>query len=120
MLGRYNLDFAAKELKNRRGKYAISIGGIAFAVALLISLFALSQAYRDAARIPLQEIGADLVVQKYGNVPRVVSGPILSCAVGPMTQSEVEAIRKLAGVQELSPTLVIWVFDRDYFKIVTG
>ncbi len=120
MLGRHNLDFAARELKNRQGRNAVSIAGIAVTMALLISLFALSQAYREAARIPLQEIGADLVVQKYGNVPRVVSGPILSCAVGPMTRSDVEEIRKLPGVQELSPALVIWVFDQDYFKLVTG
>lgn len=117
---RYHLEYAARELKSRRGRYAVSILGIAVAVALLISLFALSQAYREAARIPLEEIGADMVVQKYGNVPKVVSGPILSCAVGPMTQSEMERIRKLPGVQELSPVLIIWVFDRDYFKIVTG
>lgn len=120
MSRRYHLDYAARELKNRQGKYAISILGIAVAVALLISLSALAQAYREAARIPLQEIGADLVVQKYGNVPKAVSGPILSCAVGPVTQSEMVGIGKLSGVRELSPVLIIWVFDQDYFKIVTG
>ncbi len=58
------------------------IFGIAIAVALLITLSALSTAYREAARIPLEEVGADIIVQKYGSVPKAVSGPILSCAAG--------------------------------------
>ncbi len=120
MPSRCNLEYAAGEIRNRRGIYAISILGIAIAVALLITLSALSTAYREAARIPLEEVGADIVVQKYGRVPQAVSGPILSCAVGPISQSEVEKIRKIDGVKEMSSALLIWVFDRDYFKIVTG
>ena len=120
MPGRYNLEYAAKEIKNRPLIYAISVLGIAIAVALLITLSALSTAYREAARIPLEEVGADIIAQKYGSVPKAVSGPILSCAVGPITQNEIERIRQIDGVQEISPALLIWVFDRDYFKIVAG
>ncbi len=116
----YNLEYAAREIKNRPWIYAISILGIAIAVALLITLSALSTAYREAARIPLEEVGADMIAQKYGSVPKTVSGPILSCAVGPITQNEIERIKQIDGVQEVSPALLIWVFDRDYFKIVTG
>ncbi len=116
----YNLEYAAREIKNRPWIYTISVLGIATAVALLITLSALSAAYREAARIPLEEVGADIIVQKYGSVPKAVSGPILSCAIGPITQNEIERIKQIDGVQEISPALLIWVFDRDYFKIVTG
>jgi len=120
MPGINNLEYAAREIKNRPWIYAISVLGIAIAVALIITLGALSTAYREAARIPLEDVGADLIAQKYGNVPKAVSGPILSCSVGPITQNEIERIRQIDGVQEISPALLIWVFDRDYFKIVTG
>ena len=117
---RYNLDYAAREIRNRPWIYTMSILGIAIAVALLITLFALSAAYGEAARIPLEEVGADMVVQKYGSVPQAVSGPILSCAVGPITQDEAGRIKEIEGVREMSPALLIWIFDRDYFKIVAG
>ncbi len=120
MPGRYHLEYAAREIKNRPWIYAISIVGIATAVALLITLSALSTAYREAARIPLEEVGADIIAQKYGSVPKAVSGPILSCSVGPITQNEIKRISQIDGVQDISPALLIWVFDRDYFKIVTG
>lgn len=120
IFNRYNLVYAIREITNRKGRYAISVFGIAIAVALLISLSALSLAYSEAARIPLKEVGSDLVVQKYGKAPTIVSGPILSCSIGPMTQKEIDEMNRLDGIEEISPALVIWVFDKDYFKIVTG
>lgn len=120
IFNRYNLVYAIREITNRKGRYAISVLGIAIAVALLISLSALSLAYSEAARIPLKEVGSDLVVQKYGKAPTIVSGPILSCSIGPMTQKEIDKMNRLDGIEEISPALVIWVFDKDYFKIVTG
>lgn len=120
IFNRYNLVYAIREITNRKGRYVISVLGIAIAVALLISLSALSLAYSEAARIPLKEVGSDLVVQKYGKAPTIVSGPILSCSIGPMTQKEIDKMNRLDGIEEISPALVIWVFDKDYFKIVTG
>lgn len=120
MPGRNNLEYAVREIENRPLIYAINVLGIAITVALLITLSALSTASREAAMIPLEEVGADIIVQKYGSVPKAVSGPILSCSLGPIRQNEINRIRQIDGVQDISPALLIWVFDRDYFKIVTG
>jgi putative ABC transport system permease protein len=58
----------------------IAVFGLSIGIALLIILNALSIAYREAAQIPLKEIGADITVQRAGDVPQELSGAVFPCS----------------------------------------
>ena len=65
-----NLHYVVKELYYQRRRTIISVLGLSIGIALFIILNALSLAYREAARAPLKEIGADITVQRPGMSPR--------------------------------------------------
>ena len=64
-----NLHYLINELYYQRRRTLAAIIGLSIGIALLIILNALSAAYRQAAHAPLKEIGADITVQRPGNVP---------------------------------------------------
>jgi putative ABC transport system permease protein len=52
------------ELYYQKRRTVTSILGLSIGIALLIILNSLSLAYRQAAHVPLKEIGADITVQR--------------------------------------------------------
>jgi len=98
----------------------MSILGLSIGIALLIILNSLSLAYRQAARVPLQEIGADITVQRSGDVPKELAGPVFPCSAVTIRKEEVEKIRKLPGVRGVGTGLLLWVFDPNRAWIVLG
>lgn len=114
------LHYMIKELWHRRHRTLTAILGLAVGMAVLITLNALSSAYTRAARMPLQEIGADITVQRAGDVPEDLIGPVFACSAVTLKKDEIDRIKTLPGVQQLAQGLLIWVFDTDRFSIVLG
>ncbi len=114
------LIYLIKELYYRKRRTLTAVLGLSVGIALLIVINALSMAYHEAARIPLTEIGADITVQRSGDVPEKLSGPVFACSAVTIQKDEIERIRKIKGVQGLGQALLIWVFDPDRFTIVLG
>jgi putative ABC transport system permease protein len=77
-------------------------------------------AYRQAARIPLKEIGADITVQRSGDVPKELAGAVFPCSAVTIRKDEVEKIQKLPGVRGIGTGLLLWVFDPNRAWIVLG
>jgi putative ABC transport system permease protein len=115
-----NLRYMAKELYYQRRRTMIAVFGLSIGIALLIILNALSIAYREAAQIPLKEIGADITVQRAGDVPEELSGAVFPCSAVTLRKDEVEKISKLPGLKGMGKALLLWVFDPDRAWIVLG
>jgi lipoprotein-releasing system permease protein len=115
-----NANYLIKELYYRRKRSLISVLGLSIGIALLIILNSLSIAYRQAARVPLNEIGADITIQRAGDVPRELSGPVFPCSAVTIRKEEAEKIRKLPGIRGTGEALLLWVFDPDHAWIVLG
>jgi putative ABC transport system permease protein len=115
-----NLRYMAKELYYQRRRTMIAVFGLSIGIALLIILNALSIAYREAAQIPLKEIGADITVQRAGDVPEELSGAVFPCSAVTLRNDEVEKISKLPGLKGMGKALLLWVFDLDRAWIVLG
>ena len=115
-----NLRYLAKELYYQRRRTMIAVFGLSIGIALLIILNALSIAYREAAQIPLKEIGADITVQRAGDVPEELSGAVFPCSAVTLRNDEVEKISKLPGLKGMGKALLLWVFDPDRAWIVLG
>ena len=115
-----NLLYLMKELYYQKRRTMMSVLGLAIGIALLIILNSLSLAYRQAAQAPLKEIGADITVQRAGDVPRELTGPVFPCSAVTIRKTEVDKIRKLPGVRGIGTGLLLWVFDPNRAMIVLG
>jgi len=113
-------DYALKEIKKRRGRYALNIMVITLVVVLLITLNSLSLAYKDASGLPFKSIHSTIIIQKNGNVPENTTGVILSCSLAPIRVDYLSKVRTIDGVKNVSSGLLLWVFDHDNFKRVFG
>jgi ABC-type lipoprotein release transport system permease subunit len=114
------LRYLIKELYYRRRRTLTAVLGLSVGIALLIIINALSMAYHEAARMPLKEIGADITVQRAGDVPEELAGPVFACSAITIRKQEIEKIRKIKGIEGFGQALLIWVFDPDRFTIVLG
>jgi putative ABC transport system permease protein len=115
-----NLHYMMKELYYQKRRTITSILGLSIGIALLIILNSLSSAYRQAAHVPLKEIGADITVQRSGDVPKELAGPVFPCSAVTIHKEEVEKIQKLPGVRGIGTGLLLWVFDPNRAWIVLG
>jgi putative ABC transport system permease protein len=115
-----NVNYLFKELYYQKRRTLMSILGLSIGIALLIILNALSSAYRQAAHVPLKEIGADITVQRSGDVPKDLAGAVFPCSAVTIRKEEVEKIQKLPGVRGIGTGLLLWVFDPNRAWIVLG
>jgi putative ABC transport system permease protein len=115
-----NLRYMTKELYYQKRRTVTSILGLSIGIALLIVLNSLSLAYRQAAHVPLKEIGADITVQRSGDVPKDLAGAVFPCSAVTIHKEEVDKIQKLPGVRGIGTGLLLWVFDPNRAWIVLG
>ncbi len=115
-----DLRYLFKELYHQQRRTLASILGLSVGIALLIILNAVSIAYREAAHAPLREIGADITVQRAGDVPEELTGAVFPCSAVTIRKEEVETIQAIAGVQGVGRALLLWVFDPERVSILLG
>ena len=115
-----NLHYLINELYYQKRRTITAIAGLSIGIALLIILNALSMAYRQAAQAPLKEIGADITVQRSGDVPRELAGAVFPCSAVTIREEEMKRIMALPGVRGVGKALLLWVFDPNRAWIVLG
>jgi ABC-type antimicrobial peptide transport system permease subunit len=115
-----NVGYVVRELYNQKRRTLTAILGLSIGIALLIILNALSMAYRQAAHAPLKEIGADITVQRPGDVPKDLSGAVFPCSAVTIRKEEIEKIQSLPGIKGMGKALLLWVFDSKQAWIVLG
>ena len=106
-----NLHYLVNELYYQRRRTLAAVVGLSIGIALLIVLNALSSAYRQAAHAPLKEIGADVTVQRSGNVPEQLTGVVFPCSAVTIRDDQVKKIEGLPGVRGVGKAVLLWVFD---------
>jgi putative ABC transport system permease protein len=105
-----NIHFAFAEMIRRPGRTLAAIFSVALGIMLFVSLQAYADGYREAARAPLTQIGADLAAQRQGNVPDKFEGIVFPHSVAPIHRNEIDQVRKVPGVQAIAEVL----FFRDF------
>ena len=115
-----DIHYMVKELWFRKRRTLAATIGLAAGMAVLIIMNALSSAYSEASRQPLKEIGADITVQRAGDVPEELSGPVFACSAVTIHKNEADRIQALSGIQGFAQALLLWIFDADRFTIVLG
>ncbi len=115
-----NLHYLMNELYYQKRRTLTAILGLSIGIALLIILNALSTAYRQAAHAPLKEIGADITVQRPGDVPKDLTGVVFPCSAVTIRDDQVKKIEGLPGVRGVGKAVLLWVFDPSRAWIVLG
>lgn len=115
-----NPTYLFTELLRRPGRTLAAVLSVAVGVALFISLQAYATGYRQAARAPLAQIGADIAAQRQGDVPEAFEGPIFPHSTAPIHPDEVAAIQALPGVEAVGEAVLFWDFEPDQFLVVLG
>ena len=106
-----NFHYAFTQLIRRPGRSVGSLFSVSLGIMLFISLQAYADGYRQAARAPLTQIGADLAAQRQGNVPDKFEGIVFPHSVAPIHRDEIDQIRKVPGVQAIAEVLFFWDFE---------
>lgn len=114
------LHYAIKELLKRSKLYLLSVMVIGLVTLMVITLNSLGDAYKEASRLPFNDIQGTIIMQRNGNVPEDISGVLLSCSLAPIHQEVISRISKIDDVRDISTALSLWVFDADHFKRVLG
>ena len=115
-----NFQYVVKELYHQRRRTLVSVFGLAIGIVIFLILNALSQAYTEAARAPLKEIGADITVQRPGNVPEKLADAVFPCSSVTIKHDEIEKIEKIPGVTGVGKAVLLWVFDPGRMMVVLG
>ena len=115
-----SLHYLFAELRNHPMRAFTGILSIAIGVALFVSLQAYAYGYRQAARAPLVEVGADLTAQRQGTVPGKFEGVVFPHSTAPIRRDEINQIRQLPGVQAVAEVMFFWSFEPDRFVAGLG
>ena len=85
-----NLRYLWATLAGRPTRSLAAMLSVALGVALFVSLQAYASGYRQAARAPLVEVGADLTAQRQGTVPDKFEGMVFPHSVAPIQRAEIQ------------------------------
>ena len=108
------------ELTRRPYRTLSAIFTIAIGIALFISLQAYAGGYREAARAPLSEVGADITAQRQGDVPEGFEGIVYPHSVAPIHRDEIAALAAIPGVERVAESLFFWSFEEESFVAGLG
>jgi len=108
------ISVAYKNLKRKRIRSALTIGGVAIAVAVLVSLMGFDRGYQKSLTVNIENMGYQLLVTAKG-CPYEAATMMLKGGGGLryMEQDIYEKIQKDKRVDKITPQLVSTVYDPD-------
>lgn len=110
--------------QHRLGRTVGSLSGVALGVGLFIALMAAGNGFREAARQPLANIGADILISRPDNAGeaalQTTRGVRQPFGLSGFTLDEADRLRDLPGVGGVSGSLLLWDFAADSYQTVLG
>jgi hypothetical protein len=94
---KHMIGYALKELRKRKRKYLLNIMVIVLVVVLLITLNSLGVAFKEASRLPFENIHSSIIIQRNGNVPENTSGAVTPCSLAPIKGEFIPQIGKIGS-----------------------
>ena len=114
------------EFRQRAGRTISTALGVAVGVALFIALTAAGTGFQEAARRPLANVGADILVSRptTGNETaasaQTTRGVRLPFGISTFNLSDVEKVRQIKGVDAAGGALLLWDFGATSYQTVLG
>ena len=114
------LRYAVNELLFRSGRSLVTSVSIAMAVLAAIVLTSLAASYARALRVPIETVGADVIVQQQGDIPPKLEGLVLPHPNALIPADIVRQIKAIPGVISLTRGVYMWDLEPDRYKSVLG
>ena len=114
------LRYALSELIFRRGRSLVTVVSIALAVVAAVVLTALATSYGKALQVPIETVGADVVVQTQGDIPPKLEGLVFPHPNALIPADIVKQIRASPGVISLTRAVYMWDFEPNRYESVLG
>lgn len=118
--------YVLSQFRGRPWRSLAVVAGIALGAALFVALSALGTGFREAARLPLAGVSADVVVSRpAGSSESAAStqrtrGVRLPFGVSTISTAEVDRMAHTAGVAGVAATLQVWDFGATSYQTVLG
>ena len=115
--------YAVKELLLRRHRAITTCISIGVAVALIISIYSVSDAYKKAVKKPFETAGVDLVVQRpREQLKKTVktTGIILPDFALPIGEIEISKLASMPEIDKYATSIQVWAFNKGRFKVIEG
>jgi putative ABC transport system permease protein len=119
--------YVIKELRHRSNRTLVNVFGIAVGIALFVSISAVSAAYKDAARQPFINIGADLIVQRAekqqfqpGKQIKSMRGIRLPFSNQLFDAQDLLSLQQIDGIDATAHALLLWEFAENGFRTIMG
>lgn len=116
MMTQYFLSF----IRANKIKSTVLCLSLAVYFALLTIAITLHQSIPEIARLPLQNIGVQTIVQKTGEIPSQMVGAIFPHSNAPISHEQFKRLKNLPFVEAADMGLYFWYFDNLYFKAALG
>lgn len=114
------LRYAASELAFRSGRSLVTAVSIALAVLAAVVLTSLAASYAQALRVPIETVGADVIVQQQGDIPPKLEGLVFPHPNALIPADVVQRIKTLPGVIDLTRAVYLWDLEPDRYESVLG
>lgn len=110
------------EATHRWRRTALTVGGIAMAVALVVLLDILGRAFADVSALPFRNLSADLIVQRSATETAIPEqmGLMLPYSAQSISGEEVRRLAGEDGVAEAGGFVLLWNFGTGRFFSVSG
>ena len=112
--------YAASELLFRSGRSLVTAISIAMAVLAAIVLTSLAASYARALRVPIETVGADVIVQQQGDIPPKLEGLVFPHPNALVPADVVRQIKAIPGVIALTRAVYMWDLEPDRYESVLG
>lgn len=112
--------YAASELLFRNGRSLVTAISIAMAVLAAIVLTSLAASYARALRVPIETVGADVIVQQQGDIPPKLEGLVFPHPNALVPADVVRQIKAIPGVIALTRAVYMWDLEPDRYESVLG
>ncbi len=116
MMIEYFLSF----LRANKIKSAVLCLSLAVYFGLVTIAANLHSSIPEIARLPLQNIGVQTIVQKTGEIPGQMVGAIFPHSNAPISEKQFDMLSGLDFVKESDLGLYFWYFDKLFFKAALG
>lgn len=112
--------YATSELLFRSGRSLVTAISIAMAVLTAIVLTSLAASYARALRVPIETVGADVIVQQQGDIPPKLEGLVFPHPNALVPADIVRQIKAIPGVIALTRAVYMWDLEPDRYESVLG
>ncbi len=117
-------NYLTADIQHRFGRAMGSLIGVALGVALFIALIAAGNGFREAARQPLADIDADILISRPDNAggaaAQTTRGVRQPFGLSLLTRDEADKLQNVDGVGGVSGGLLLWDFGANSYQTVLG